>query len=170
MDLSPSQKLSPNRNPLPLQKKPHSPSPSMQPFSPTSQLHKMLGKKLGSMKKLTKKSKVVSNADPEQSHYECLLRVRDNEGGFSPTATTTKSTGTFVVYVGGERQRFVVPTSHLSHPLFKILLEKASNEFGFNQRNGLVVPCSVNAFQEVINAVECCNGRFDFGELVDEFL
>ncbi|KAI3447451.1 hypothetical protein Pfo_004116 [Paulownia fortunei] len=130
----------------------------------------MLGKKLGSMKKLAKKVKVIGNADPEPSHYECLLR--DNEGGAFPTNTTTTTTptGTFVVYVGEDRQRFVVPTSYLSHPLFKILLEKAYNEFGFNQRNGLLVPCSVNAFQEVISAVECCNGKFDFGDLVEEFI
>ncbi|KAL8039755.1 hypothetical protein ABFX02_10G057100 [Erythranthe guttata] len=121
----------------------------------------MLGKKLGSMKKLAKKV----NMQPRQPrpHYECLL----GDGG---TAMTTTPTGTFPVYVGERRERFVVPTSYLSHPLFKILLEKAYDEFGFDQRNGLVVPCSVVAFQEVICAVECCNRKFDFGKLVEEFL
>ncbi|KAI3472094.1 hypothetical protein Pfo_029382 [Paulownia fortunei] len=127
----------------------------------------MLGKKLDSMKKLAKKVRAIGNANTEPSYYECLLR--DNEGGSSPTTTTTP-TGTFPVYVGEHRQRFVVPTSYLSHPLFKIVLEKAYNEFGFDQRNGLVVPCSVAAFQEVISAVECCNGKFDFGDLVEEFI
>lgn len=132
----------------------------------------MLGKRLGSMRKLSKKGKAGGHASPEQSPYECLLRDRDNGGEeYSPTAATaTTPTGTFVVYVGSERQRFVVPTSYLSHPLLKILLEKAHDESGYDHRNRLVVPCSVNAFQEVINAVERCNGRFDFGELVDEFL
>ncbi|KAL0316092.1 UNVERIFIED_CONTAM: hypothetical protein Sradi_5487400 [Sesamum radiatum] len=82
----------------------------------------MLGKKLGSMKKLAKKVKVIGNADRDPSPYECLLR--DNDGGAS-SPTTTTPTGTFVVYVGDDRQRFVVPTGYLSHPLFKILLEKA---------------------------------------------
>ncbi|KAG8376741.1 hypothetical protein BUALT_Bualt09G0095300 [Buddleja alternifolia] len=124
----------------------------------------MLGKKLGSMKKLAKKVKSISNvnSEPSSDHYEGLL-VRDSEEGSTPT-------GMFAVYVGEDRQRFVVPTSYLSHPLFKIMLEKAYNEFGFDQRNGLVLPCSVVAFQEVVHAVECCNGRFDFGELVEEFL
>ncbi|KAK4392058.1 Auxin-responsive protein SAUR50 [Sesamum angolense] len=126
----------------------------------------MLGKKLGSMKKLAKKVKVIGNANRDPSPHECLLR--DNDGGAS--SPTTTPTGTFVVYVGDDRQRFVVPTGYLSHPLFKILLEKAYNEFGFNQRNGLVVPCSVAAFQEVVSAVECCNGKFDFGDLVEEFI
>ncbi|KAL8505109.1 hypothetical protein ACS0TY_016350 [Phlomoides rotata] len=128
----------------------------------------MLGKKLGSMKKLAKKVKV---ADRGRSHYECLLKDGE-EGVIATTASsaTTTPTGTFVVYVGEERQRFVVPTGYLSHPLFKIVLEKVYNEYGFDQRNGLVVPCSVIIFQEVISAVECCNGKFDFGEFVQEFL
>lgn len=128
---------------------------------------KMLGKKLGSMKKLAKKIKSVNNTDPEPSHCECLLKC--NEEGSSPTSTSTP-VGTFAMYVGPDRQRFVVPTSYLSHPLFKMLLDKAHNEFGFDQRNGLEVPCSVAAFQEVISAVECCNGKFDFGDKVEEFI
>ncbi|KAL7096593.1 hypothetical protein ACP275_10G088000 [Erythranthe tilingii] len=129
----------------------------------------MLGKKLGSMKKLARKVKficnIATNTQPRQRppHYECLLC----DGG---TTTATTPTGTFPVYVGERRERFVVPTSYLSHPLFKIVLEKAYDEFGFDQRNGLVVPCSVVAFQEVICALECCNRKFDFGNLVDEFL
>ncbi|KAL7204144.1 hypothetical protein ACSBR2_017248 [Camellia fascicularis] len=35
-----------------------------------------------------------------------------------------------------------------------MLLEKAYDEFGFEQRDGLVVPCSVAAFQEVVSAVQ----------------
>ncbi|CAI9760844.1 unnamed protein product [Fraxinus pennsylvanica] len=128
----------------------------------------MLGKKLGSVKKLAKKVKVIGNANRQLSEkYERLLR--DNKVGASPTATTAP-TGTFAVYVGEDRQKFVVPTAYLSHPLFKILLEKAYNEFGFRQSNGLVVPCSVNVFQEVTSAVECCNGKFDFGDRVEEFI
>ncbi|PWA38800.1 hypothetical protein CTI12_AA578080 [Artemisia annua] len=69
-----------------------------------------------------------------------------------------------------ERRRFVVPMGYLSHPLFKMLLDKASDEFGFEQKNGLVVPCSVAAFQEVVSAVECCNGKFDLSHLVQELI
>ncbi|KAG4393944.1 hypothetical protein GLYMA_03G197200v4 [Glycine max] len=75
-----------------------------------------------------------------------------------------------VVYVGEERQRYVVPTRYLSHPLFKMLLEKAYDEFGFSQRNGLVIPCSVSTFQEVVNAIECNNDKFDLGKFFAEFV
>ncbi|KAK9291039.1 hypothetical protein L1049_009223 [Liquidambar formosana] len=126
----------------------------------------MLGKKkMESFKKLAKKVKVIRGGDREPSYYEGLLREFE-EG--SPSSKTP--TGFFAVYVGEERRRFVVPTSFLSHPLFKMLLEKAYNEFGFEQRDGLVVPCSVSTFQEVVNAVEGCQGKFDFGKLVEEFV
>ncbi|KAH7512180.1 auxin-induced protein X15 [Ziziphus jujuba] len=126
----------------------------------------MLGKKMVSFKKLAKKVKDLGGNDRQPSYNECLLREFEQD---SPSSATTP-TGFLAVYVGEERQRFVVPTSFLAHPLFKMLLEKAYNEFGFEQRNGLVVPCSVSTFQEVVNAVECSNGKFDFGKLVEEFV
>ncbi|KAL2250796.1 auxin-induced protein X15 [Sesamum indicum] len=116
------------------------------------------------MKKLARKVKFMGGATGGRPCYKPMSR--DNDGCSSPKTPT----GTFPVYVGEKRQRFVVPMSYLSHPLFKIMLDKAYDEFGFEQRNGLAVPCSVHAFLEVISAVECCNGGFDFGDMVDEFL
>lgn len=119
---------------------------------------------------LAKKVKVKGSSDSlDDHHHKLLLGEADHhrEGSAKSSGTPT---GFFAVYVGEERKRFVVPTGSLSHPLFKMLLEKAHDEFGFEQRNGLVVPCSVSTFQEVLNAVECCNGRFDFGNLVEEFI
>ncbi|KAL4558318.1 hypothetical protein LXL04_036516 [Taraxacum kok-saghyz] len=78
--------------------------------------------------------------------------------------------GFLAVYVGSERRRFVVRTSYLSHPLFKILLAKASEEFGYDQKNGLVVPCSVATFEEVVTVTKCCSCMFDFEHLVEEFV
>ncbi|CAK9320179.1 unnamed protein product [Citrullus colocynthis] len=134
----------------------------------------MLGKKMVSFKKLAKKVKVRVGTESEPSHNECLLTDRleltEDHDSQSPSSSTSTPTGSFAIYVGDERQRFVVPTSFLSHPLFRMLLDKAYREFGFEQRNALVVPCSVSAFQEIVSAVECCNGRFDFGEIVEEFL
>ena len=118
-----------------------------------------------SLKKLAKKVKGMGGDDREQSQYECLLREFEK---ISPTASTPS--GFFAIYVGEEEERFVVRTSFLSHPLFKMLLEKSYNEYGFEQRNKLVVPCSVSTFKEVVNAVECCNGKFNLGKLVEDFL
>ncbi|XP_052172790.1 auxin-induced protein X15-like [Diospyros lotus] len=126
----------------------------------------MLGKKMGSVKKLAKKKvKVMGGAE-----HECLLMGAECCGGDEESSSGKTPTGFLAIYVGEERRRFVVPTGYLSHPLFKMLLEKAYDEFGFDQRNGLVVPCSVEAFQEVVAAVESCHGRFDLGKLMEEFL
>ncbi|XP_061343988.1 auxin-responsive protein SAUR15-like [Gastrolobium bilobum] len=125
----------------------------------------MLGKKMVSLKKLAKKVKAVGGADPDPPYNEYLLKGYVEE---SPSSTTPN--GFFALYVGEERQRYVVPTSYLSHPLFKMLLEKAYSEFGFAQRNGLVVPCSVSTFQEVVNAIECNNGKFDLGKIFEDFV
>uniref|UniRef100_A0A803R9H9 Uncharacterized protein n=1 Tax=Cannabis sativa TaxID=3483 RepID=A0A803R9H9_CANSA len=142
----------------------------------------MLGKKIVSFKKLAKKVKIMGRGGGEKEgssssssssspfslsseYHECLLREFEEEEEEDEIPT-----GFLAVYVGEERQRFVVPTTFLSHPLFKMLLEKAYEEFGFQQRNGLVVPCSVSSFRDVVNAVQCSNGMFDFGKLVEELL
>lgn len=117
------------------------------------------------LKKLAKMVRAVGGVDPKPAHHECLLKEHEEK---SPKNTTP--TGFFALYIGEERQRFVVPTSYLSHPLFKMLLEKAYDEFGFDQRNGLVVPCSVSTFQEVSNVIECNNGSFDLGKIFAEFV
>ncbi|KAL2345244.1 hypothetical protein Fmac_006529 [Flemingia macrophylla] len=114
-----------------------------------------------SFKKLAKKVK----GNPDLDHRECLLKGYEEE-----CANNKPPTGSFALYVGEERQRYVVPTCYLSHPLFKMLLEKAYNEFGFSQRNGLVVPCTVSTFQEVVNAIKCNNGNFDLGKFFTEFV
>lgn len=125
----------------------------------------MMGKKMVSFKKLAKKVKVLGRFDQELTHHEYLLKEFKEA---SLSLETPK--GFFAAYVGEERQRFVVPTSFLSHPLFKMLLEKSYNEFGFEQSTGLVVLCSVSTFQEVLNSIECSNGKFDFGKLVEELI
>ncbi|GKE65089.1 auxin-induced protein 15A-like protein [Tanacetum coccineum] len=107
----------------------------------------MLGKKNGSFKNLAIMAKIRSGDELSQSAW--LLNDDGDE---------TK------------RRRFVVPTGYLSHPLFKIMLEKSSEEFGFTQKNGMVVPCSVNDFQEMVSVVESCKGKCDLSNLIKEFV
>ncbi|GAA0171288.1 hypothetical protein Leryth_023128 [Lithospermum erythrorhizon] len=58
--------------------------------------------------------------------------------------------GCFSVYVGVEKQRFVMKTRFLNHPLFKMLLEEAESEYGFNSEGPLALPCDVNLFVKVL--------------------
>ncbi|XP_059655085.1 auxin-responsive protein SAUR71-like [Cornus florida] len=58
--------------------------------------------------------------------------------------------GCFSVYVGPQKQRFVIKTEYANHPLFKMLLEEAELEYGFNSEGPLELPCNVDLFYEVL--------------------
>lgn len=58
--------------------------------------------------------------------------------------------GHFVVYVGTEMKRFVVPTFYLKNPIFQQLLDKAAEEYGFhNKQNKIILPCDESTFQRL---------------------
>ncbi|KVH95888.1 Auxin responsive SAUR protein [Cynara cardunculus var. scolymus] len=125
----------------------------------------MLGKKIGFVRKLI--TKKITSHGYEPLHYECLLSS-DNDDKQAYRSCTSTPRGCIALYVGEERRRFVVQTAHLSHPLFQMLLEKTAEEFGFDQKDRLVVPCSVDVFLEVVSSVKCNNGKFDLRYLVEE--
>ena len=58
--------------------------------------------------------------------------------------------GCFSVYVGPQRQRFVIKTEFANHPLFKMLLEDAELEYGFSSEGPLLLPCEVDLFYKVL--------------------
>ena len=57
--------------------------------------------------------------------------------------------GHCAVYVGSERSRFVIPTVYLNHSLFRALLEKAEEEYGFDHHMGLIIHCEEAVFQSL---------------------
>ncbi|VFQ93466.1 unnamed protein product [Cuscuta campestris] len=59
--------------------------------------------------------------------------------------------GHFVVYVGENRSRYIVPISWLSHPEFQSLLQRAEEEFGFSHDMGLTIPCQEQDFCSLIS-------------------
>ncbi|KAL0344991.1 UNVERIFIED_CONTAM: Indole-3-acetic acid-induced protein ARG7 [Sesamum radiatum] len=62
--------------------------------------------------------------------------------------------GYLAVYVGPELRRFIIPTSYLSDPLFKVLLEKVEEEFGFDHSGGLTIPCDIETFKYLLQCME----------------
>ncbi|CAN4096528.1 unnamed protein product [Withania somnifera] len=62
--------------------------------------------------------------------------------------------GNLAVYVGPELRRFIIPTSYLSDPLFKVLLEKVEEEFGFDHSGGLTIPCEIETFKFLLQCME----------------
>ncbi|XP_061375364.1 protein SMALL AUXIN UP-REGULATED RNA 12-like [Gastrolobium bilobum] len=61
--------------------------------------------------------------------------------------------GHFVVYVGENRSRYIVPISVLSRPEFQTLLHQAEEEFGFDHESGLTIPCHEDVFESLISTM-----------------
>ncbi|XP_019415913.1 PREDICTED: auxin-responsive protein SAUR72-like [Lupinus angustifolius] len=78
----------------------------------------------------------------------------DEEGCQSPEPPHDVPKGYLAVYVGLELRRFIIPTSYLSHSLFKVLLEKAEDEYGFDHNGGLTIPCEIETFKYLLKCIE----------------
>ncbi|KAK9281954.1 hypothetical protein L1049_004863 [Liquidambar formosana] len=89
----------------------------------------------------------------------------------SPLSASTHRvpSGFLAVYVGMERQRFLIPTRYLNFPVFVALLKKAEEEYGFKFSGGIVLPCEVDFFVEVLKFLDKDERKFGKLEL-DEFL
>ncbi|KAF7059764.1 hypothetical protein CFC21_066628 [Triticum aestivum] len=72
----------------------------------------------------------------------------------STVARNKPTEGCFSVYVGADRQRYVVRTECLSHPLFQALLEEAEEAFGYADAGPLELPCNTEAFAKVLEKIE----------------
>ncbi|KAA0063814.1 hypothetical protein IC582_018869 [Cucumis melo] len=73
---------------------------------------------------------------------------------FEAAATVPKDVeeGHFVVFAvdGDERKRFVINLEFLSNPEFLRLLELAKEEYGFQQKGALTVPCRPEELQKIV--------------------
>ncbi|GAA0184132.1 hypothetical protein Leryth_025058 [Lithospermum erythrorhizon] len=58
--------------------------------------------------------------------------------------------GHFVVYVGQNRTRYIVPISILNRCEFQNLLQLAEEEFGFDHDMGIIVPCEEEFFESLV--------------------
>ncbi|EMS53827.1 hypothetical protein TRIUR3_00758 [Triticum urartu] len=72
----------------------------------------------------------------------------------STTARNKPAEGCFSVYVGADRQRYVVRTECLNHPLFHALLEEAEEAFGYADAGPLELPCNTEAFAKVLEKIQ----------------
>lgn len=90
----------------------------------------------------------------------CKSFGRKNSSENNQHALTTKrarklrfrvsTQGCFSVYVGSDKQRFAIKTEYVNHPLFKMLLDEAESEFGYNSKGPLVLPCDVEFFLNLL--------------------
>ncbi|CAM0952287.1 unnamed protein product [Alopecurus aequalis] len=73
---------------------------------------------------------------------------------WSKTMRNKLAEGCFSVYVGTGRQRFVVRTECVNHPLFRVLLEEAEEVFGYTAAGPLELPCDAEEFARVLEQIE----------------
>ncbi|CAL0310253.1 unnamed protein product [Lupinus luteus] len=57
------------------------------------------------------------------------------------------------IYVGDEMERFVVSTELFQHPIFVKLLNQSAQEYGYEQKGVLRLPCHVIVFERVLDAL-----------------
>ncbi|XP_076908794.1 auxin-responsive protein SAUR66-like [Bidens hawaiensis] len=74
--------------------------------------------------------------------------------------------GSFAVYVGVERSRFVIPRRFINLPVFKSLLNQAEDEFGY-PTGGFVLPCDIVFFKKLLKVLEKDERRFSALDLDD---
>ncbi|KAE9593584.1 hypothetical protein Lal_00036348 [Lupinus albus] len=53
-----------------------------------------------------------------------------------------------------EKQRFVVPVIYFNHPLFMQLLKEAEEEYGFDQKGTITIPCQVEQFRNIRGLID----------------
>ncbi|XP_057529600.1 auxin-responsive protein SAUR40-like [Amaranthus tricolor] len=58
--------------------------------------------------------------------------------------------GCLSVYVGPDKQRFVLKIECTNHPLFRMLLEEAESVYGFQSDGPLLLPCEVHIFLKIL--------------------
>lgn len=96
----------------------------------------------------------ISPAIDKQLRSTSMLCESDEEICHSPEAPLDVPKGYLAVYVGPELRRFIIPTSYLTLPVFKVLLEKAEEEFGFDHKGGLTLPCEIETFKYLLQCIE----------------
>ncbi|KAG8054118.1 hypothetical protein GUJ93_ZPchr0001g30253 [Zizania palustris] len=74
--------------------------------------------------------------------------------GAPAAARAAPVAGCFSVYVGPERERFVVRAECANHPLFRRLLDDAERVYGYASQGPLSLPCDVDAFLDVLWQME----------------
>lgn len=77
--------------------------------------------------------------------------------------------GHLPVYVGEESERFVVNAELLNHPVFMKLLNISAQEYGYEQKGVLRIPCHVLVFEKVLEAVRVNEVSPDVLQLLESF-
>ncbi|KAL3835728.1 hypothetical protein ACJIZ3_010464 [Penstemon smallii] len=100
---------------------------------------------------LKTKSKSWSHGLSHRHHHQDQGKL----GALKRSNNRVTPLGCFSIYVGPERQRFVIKTEYVNHHLFKMLLEEAESEYGYSSEGPLMLPCEVSQFVKVLMEMDC---------------
>ncbi|XP_057439701.1 auxin-responsive protein SAUR32-like [Lotus japonicus] len=92
----------------------------------------------------------------EKSALKGFNLHRHHHHGQGKKQETSVPKGCMAVKVGQgeEKQRFVVPVMYFNHPLFMQLLKEAEEEYGFDQKGTITIPCHVEEFRNVRGLID----------------
>ncbi|MBA0550434.1 hypothetical protein Golob_021382 [Gossypium lobatum] len=96
-----------------------------------------------------KSNKLAQTAMIKQILKRCSSLGKKQSYGAEQGLPLDVPKGHFVVYVGENRSRYIVPISFLTRPEFQSLLHQAEEEFGFDHDMGLTIPCEEVLFQSL---------------------
>ncbi|KAG8379516.1 hypothetical protein BUALT_Bualt07G0096900 [Buddleja alternifolia] len=116
---------------------------------------KTLMRRLSKVADSSQYSLLMSDSRPAQRNESFRKRPGDVLEGHLP------------VYVGDEMERFVVSAELLNHPIFVMLLNKSAQEYGYEQKGVLRIPCPVFLFERVLEALRVGGEARDLQELLN---
>ncbi|KAB2630900.1 hypothetical protein D8674_008419 [Pyrus ussuriensis x Pyrus communis] len=93
---------------------------------------------------------ILSSRGPHDHHHRHNDFDEDSE--VATVVPKDVKEGHFTVFAvkGNEAERFVVKLESLSNPEFLRLLEEAKEEYGFEQKGALAVPCRPQELQKIL--------------------
>ncbi|XP_011036123.1 PREDICTED: uncharacterized protein LOC105133729 [Populus euphratica] len=102
--------------------------------------------------------RLVGSLTPNSNSYPHInVSLEDDNDRKHSRQRRIAPEGCFSVYVGPQKQRFVIKAEYANHPLFKMLLEEVESEYGYTSEGPLTLPCDVDIFYKVLMAVEDAN-------------
>ncbi|KAL4280859.1 hypothetical protein GQ457_03G025420 [Hibiscus cannabinus] len=119
------------------------------------------------MKRFIRRLSRVADAS-SQSHY-CLLRSDTPSASLKKQARRSVPQGHVPIYVGEEMELFVVKAELLNHPVFIALLDRSAQEYGYDQKGVLHIPCHVLVFERVMEALRLGGGMDLLRDLLGSF-
>ncbi|GAB4861549.1 Auxin-responsive protein saur32, partial [Ancistrocladus abbreviatus] len=87
-------------------------------------------------------------------HLNLCHHLHRKQGGGGGVKDVPKGCLAIKVGQGEDQQRFIVPVLYFNHPLFMRLLKEAEEEYGFDQKGTITIPCHVEEFRYVQGIID----------------